>query len=46
MKEYGKKEQGQKRITQIQTFPVPFALEQIKNKITINTLTYDIIVLC
>ena len=31
------KEQGKKKLTEVKTFPVPFALGKIKENITVNT---------
>ncbi len=37
MEESGKEEQGNKKVTEIRTFSVPFALGEIKENITVNT---------
>ncbi len=39
MKESKKKEQGQKKVTEVKTFPVPFSSEETKENITVNTNT-------
>ena len=33
----GQKDEGKKKVNEIKTFPVPFALSKIKTNITINT---------
>ena len=33
------KDQGKKKVTEVTTFPVPFALGEIKENITVNTNT-------
>ena len=35
----GQKDEGKKKITEVKTFPVPFALEQIKETISIANNT-------
>lgn len=32
-------QEGKKKVTEVKTFPIPFALEEIKENITLNTKT-------